>query len=132
LEEHLIDTELKESPKDIVLGIMRWWEKKRLIFNLIILSIVILAIGTCFYQRPNSLARVFDIPFFTQSLFYFIFINVCYCAGWGVQLLVYYYFNIQYDDSKYLDYLLLILGTLFTGGVTYFGYLENLMYGSPF
>lgn len=127
MEDDLIDNELSESPKDVILGIMRWWEKKRLIFNLIMIGIVSLAVGVYLFKRPNNFSHIFNGIFFVQSLFYFVFINVCYCAGWGIQLLGYYYFNIQYD-SKALDYTLFGIGSLFTGFVTYHGYLEYLIY----
>ena len=123
MEDRLIDNQLDESPKDVILGIMRWWEKKRLLFNLIILGIVVITVGTYLYEHPHNTDHIFNIPFVVQSLFYFIFINICYCAGWGIQLLTYYYFKIQYDSNA-LDYVLFVIGTLFTAFVTSAGYLE--------
>ncbi|MDG1331584.1 MAG: hypothetical protein P8P74_04595 [Crocinitomicaceae bacterium] len=125
MEDHLIDSEIDESPKDVILGIMRWWEKKRLLFNMIILSIIAIVISLHLVERPNSYRYIFGGGFIIQSIFYFVFINICYCLGWGVQLLRYYYFKTQYD-SKALDYVLFIFGTLVTGFFTYTGYLDYL------
>ena len=63
----MIDNELDESPKNVILGIMRWREKKHLHFNLIIFCIVLLAVAVSFYERPNVFGYIFDVPFFQQS-----------------------------------------------------------------
>lgn len=125
MEEHLIDNELNETPKDVILGIMRWWEKKRLLFNAIIIGIALIALIQAFLT--GSMNNHLGFSFFVQSAIYLIFINCCYCVGWGLQLLRYYYFNLQ-SDSKSLDYILFVGGTLFTGLVTYIGFLIYLRY----
>ncbi|MFK7784763.1 MAG: hypothetical protein AB8B56_06600 [Crocinitomicaceae bacterium] len=127
MEDKLIDNELNQLPKDVMLEIMGWWEKKRLLFNLIISGIVVLCVGAFLFEDSDGIEAVFNRSFLIQSILYFIFINICYSLGWALQLLGYYYFNTQYD-SKALDYTLFIIGTLFTSYVTYAGYLEFLMY----
>ena len=123
MDDHLIDSELNEIPKDTIREIMSWWERKRLLFNLIIAGIALLAL------IPNLIAGTINntlgLSFIIQSAVYLIFINCCYCAGWGIQLLRYYYFNFQ-NDSNALDYVLYTIGTLFTGLFTYFGFLVYL------
>lgn len=125
MDDHLIDNELNEIPKDTIREIMSWWERKRLLFNLIIVGIALLVL------IPNliagSLYIAVDLGILIRSAIYLIFINCCYCAGWGTQLLRYYYFNFQ-NDSNALDYVLYTIGTLFTGLFTYFGFLEYLRF----
>ena len=129
MEEHLIDTELEKpsTDKDILMEILRWWERKRLLFNLIMLCIILLAVIPYLYFQTDALSHILDASFITRSILYFVFINTCYCAGWGIQMLGYYYFKITYD-SNVLDYFFFIIGSLFTGYVTYFGYIEFLYY----
>lgn len=125
MEEHLIDNELNPSPKDILHGILRWWEKKRLLFNAIIIGIALLA----FVQAllTGTVHNQLGLSFVIQSIVYLLFINGCYCVGWGLQSLGYYYFNIH-SDSNVLEYVLFVSGTLFTGLITYFGFLQYLRY----
>lgn len=127
MEDNLIDNELNESPKDVILGIMRWWERKRLLFNLITLGIIMLVVIPFTISHVDGYSHILNGPFIIQSLLYFVFINLAYCAGWGIQLLGYYYFKIQYDSNA-LDYVLFIIGSLFTGLVTHEGYTEYLYY----
>ncbi|MCJ8290199.1 MAG: hypothetical protein HRT58_11100 [Crocinitomicaceae bacterium] len=127
MEDNLIDNELNESPKDVIIGIMRWWERKRLLFNMMTLGIIMLAVIPFTISKVDGVSYILSGPFIIQSLFYFLFINIAYCAGWGIQLLGYYYFKIQYDSNA-LDYVLFIIGSLITGLVTYHGYLEYIFY----
>lgn len=121
MEDHLIDNELNDAPKDVIFEILGWWEKKRLLFNLIILGMVGLAAIPYIVYYSFGSSRVFSGAFLIQSILYFIFINAAYCAGWGIQCLRYYYSKTQ-PESDVLNFILFTLGTLFTAFVTYFGY----------
>jgi hypothetical protein len=100
---------------------MKWWEKKRLLFNLIIVAVVIIVVIDTYSEYTFD--RLLSPIFFIQSILYFLFLNICYCAGWGIQFLRYYYFN-GLDDSKAFDITLFVLGTIFTAFVSYAGYSE--------
>lgn len=98
---------------------MRWWEKKRLLFNLIIVGIIILAIIDTYSHF--TIRRLLSPSFFIQSILYFIFLNICYCAGWGVHFLRHYYLN-SLDNSKTTNITLFVIGTLITAFFSFDGY----------
>ncbi|NVK65416.1 MAG: hypothetical protein HWE22_12565 [Flavobacteriales bacterium] len=119
MEDQLIDSETEEAPKDVILDIIRWWERKRILFNVLQVGIVLFVLF--FFYNGSSISAILRSEFIFQSLLYFLFVNFCYSAGWGVHLLLYYYFKTK-DTSHILDIVLLILGSLFTSLVTFQGY----------
>lgn len=127
MEEDLIDTTLNEVPKNVVAEIFRWWERKRLLFNLLMIGIIVFVAAMHLLTNsdtPNYYR--FSSDFFVRSIYYFLFINICYCAGWGIQLLAYYAFDIQYNSVKIVNIVLFTIGTVFTGYITLEGYTSYL------
>ncbi len=119
MEDQLIDRPTEQAPKDEILGIIRWWERKRIWFN--VLQIVIILFIIFFMETHWALNKMSRPIFYIESGLYFLFINICYCAGWGAHLLMYYYFK-SIDKSHILDFLMLLAGSAFTGLVTFVGY----------
>lgn len=126
MENDLIDgIETNQNPNDFAMNLIRWWEKKRLLFNSIILLVAFLGVALASTSNSGRIDQLYESEFFILSLLYFILINACYCVGWGIQLLAFYYFKIQHHSNA-LDIVLFVLGTSFTSLVTYSGYHDYL------
>jgi hypothetical protein len=100
-----------ESPKMDIWEAITWWEKKRLLYNIVVNGI---AIGRIFFELSK-----FNTPF-TQSHFlwlpiifiviqFFILANFCFCSGYVLEILEFYYFK-KIGFFKYRRWGLLILG----------------------
>jgi hypothetical protein len=81
-----------ETPRQII----SWWEKRRITFNLIIggvgLFVCLLQIGIASYSE-HILGETIGFPdppvfIFPAIIFYGIAANICYTAGWIVELFV--------------------------------------------
>ena len=72
-----------------ILSVVKWWEKKRLLFNLLVgLSGII---GMIIFHD------LFYLIFLAIPIFwYVIIVNICYSFGWGVYVLKRHY----YKDTK--------------------------------
>jgi len=76
--------------KEDILEIIQWWERKRLIYNIVLITI---SIAGLFLKSevPNS---VLTINSFIVLLIWVIGANAFYCAGWGIEIFIFYYFKI--------------------------------------
>ncbi len=92
---NLIDNDFvrKTKKKETRLERIKWWEKKRIRYNLIIGTISLIILGTCGFV----LGRFEElIEFF---FYYLFFLNCCFTLGWIVEILVLSVF--RSDISRY-------------------------------
>ncbi len=115
LDNELLDTlEKQGEPKsDQAMDVIRWWEKKRLVYNIIvILAEIMMTIsmshGVYYHGIPYLL--------FGSAIFTF-FANVSYTSGWSIELLGKYYFpNLEINETHRIVFF--TLGSLFSVFVT--------------
>ena len=111
MEDNLIDNELNETPNNEIMELIRWWERIRIHYNIVI---VLLLVFIFMYEksvRPFSATiNSFDI---IVSLIYLFLLNLCYCLGWGVPLLLSHYFKMS-PASIPIRYTLLTIGVTFS------------------
>jgi len=74
------------SLRDAVVSARRYWERRRLAYNLVLTALVI---GLVVYTWPHF-RPVFTFPAFLQALAYLMFLaglaNICYCAAYPLDL----------------------------------------------
>lgn len=83
---------------------VRWWERIRWVYNM-----VILISGSIPLYNQTELLNDFEIIFLI--VIYVFFANICYCLGWGIDVLAAYYFNYRFN-GQVTRMLLLVLGTV--------------------
>jgi hypothetical protein len=109
--DELDDLDNLAPQKMDILEAITWWEKKRLLYNMVING---LAISRIFFEFSK-----FKIPF-NQSHFpwlpiifiviqFFILANFCFCSGYILEILEFYYLK-KIGFFKYRRWGLLILG----------------------
>jgi hypothetical protein len=109
-----------ESPKMDIWEAITWWEKKRLLYNIVVNGI---AIGRIFFElsKFNTL--------FTQSHFpwlpiifiviqFFILANFCFCSGYVLEILEFYYLK-KIGILKPRRWGILILGYMISIPISY-------------
>jgi hypothetical protein len=105
---------------DEILPPVKWWEKKRLSYNLWVGGTGLIA--TLFCGLPVLMTTPFWV--ITHIALYGFVVNIFYSFGWGIEMLSLNYFNKNYTE-KYrhglfvFGTLVSILITLFLGLVTY-------------
>jgi hypothetical protein len=88
-----------------------WWEKKRLLYNIVING---LAIGRLFFElsklnSPFTQSHFPWLPIIFIVIQFFILANFCFCIGYVLEILEFYYFK-KIDFFKYRRWGLLISG----------------------
>jgi hypothetical protein len=95
---------------------VRWWEKKRLVYNLITLFggllVFVLRSGVPNGLSPNEFYHMHPYLFLGVML---LGANIFYCFGWGSEVLLNHYFKLTFF-SKGLRMFLYIGGSLFSFG----------------
>lgn len=94
MKEDILDADLENQEDPLFIGV-QWWEKKRLIYNLFLIGTQIIMMlsyssGTMQYGLENAII---------DSLFVAVIANGFYCIGWGLEILVRYYFNYQLEHQ---------------------------------
>ena len=114
-EDLLDEIELSKNKLDELFSSVRWWEKKRILFNIIV-------IGTQLFVMLVMLneTTLFGIPSaIINSLFYLLAANLFYCLGWGLEILSSHYLpgrELSKDRRSALFVLGLVFSTLITLG----------------
>jgi hypothetical protein len=83
---------------------VHWWERTRWVYNL-----VVLVSGSIPIYNRTELLNDFDV--ITIIVIYGFLANICYCLGWGIDLLGAHYFNYRFN-GQVTRMLLLVLGTV--------------------
>lgn len=103
------NSKLKEDDTNEISLSVRWWEKKRIIYNLIALTGGLLV----YFLRsevPNGISP-FDNYF--VIVFWLFGANIFYTCGWGSEILLNYYFKIRFWSDRF-RMTCFILGSLFS------------------
>ena len=107
----MIDTK-NQSKKElsIPMEMVNWWEKKRLIYNLIIVPMTILTLALFWKYVGTTISRpalIFD------AFWMLVWCNVLYTSGWVGGILRHHYFK-SYPLPSSGRWFLFILGTTFS------------------
>ena len=86
---------------------VKWWERKRFIYNVIALvgGLLVLLIRSAV---PNGIGL--NNPFFDMVFWLFI-ANIFYTCGWGSEILLNYYFKLPFFGNK-IRLVLFIIGCI--------------------
>lgn len=87
-----------------------WWEKKRLIYNLIIVPVTILALALLWKYAGVEIGHY---ELVLDSFWMLVWCNVLYTSGWVGGILRHHYLG-SYPLSTTGRWLLFIFGTVFT------------------
>jgi len=93
--------------------IIKWWEGKRMIYNLILIGFAIFVI-VWDYRYHSSIGTSIDYDIGEKvgtSIFYISMANVFYCLGTGFEFTCKYY---EQDFSNSGRYFLYVLGILYS------------------
>lgn len=109
-----------ESESDYKL-IIRWWERKRFIYNLVIIFVqVIIAL-----DYWNGVLRWGISDVLIGSAFFLLIANGFYTFGWALEFLINHYFS-RFKLKPIHRWLILILGlafSIFVTSIVYLGWL---------
>lgn len=102
-------SEEDQSPAERLLEAVLWWERRRLVYTLILLGGVLQSI---FMEGQGHLDNG---ELLLLVGFYLFMANLCYCLGWGSELLLWVYGKIFFRGRQ----LLFIIGTLLSLALTF-------------
>ncbi len=110
--ENILDQYSRRPVSKELYESIKWWESRRFFFNI--------AVGIAGFIPCSFFFRtILEIGIFNSSLGIFIYAllaNICYCFGWGIDILKSFYLkNPSFGKSKYT---LLVLGVIFSIWVT--------------
>ena len=124
LKENILDSEYLENETNEIYASINWWERKRLIFNLILIGVEILIIS--FFWRGAIEFGIGNTIFW--SIAYTIVANIFFSIGWGISVLIDYY-NLKFlKNIEKLRMLFFILGILFSIFLTIALFKDTLLY----
>ncbi|CAA6799067.1 MAG: Unknown protein [uncultured Aureispira sp.] len=89
-ENNLLD-DANISQDRLILDLIQWWEKRRVLYNIIVGLTGLLALLKI--TGGGADAHFYDILLFV-ALPYGLFANIAYLTGWVMDLLLRYYFKI--------------------------------------
>lgn len=121
-KENFLEFEKAFNGDGEILSIVRWWEKKRLTFTLVLLATEVIMMssniqGTIEFGISNAIIG---------SLAYTIVANGFFCLGWGLEVLIKYYKG--GDFLEQFRWFFLALGVLFSCLYTIILYHDTLSY----
>lgn len=106
-EEEIIDAPIIRGTNEAILDMVKWWEKKRLYYNLVVVGISVFTIWGLWSKAfvaggPQSVILTLITHIVGANLFY--------CSGWGIGILRFYYFKGEHMPNQ-ARWLLFIAGT---------------------
>ena len=120
----ILDSDYIRRDKDKIYNLVDWWERKRLVFNLTIIAIIVYEVF--FFWEETVRFGIIDA--IIGSIAYIIAANVFFSIGWGLNVLIVFYkltFLSSYEKYKMA---FLVVGVLFSILVTAFIYEGTLIY----
>jgi hypothetical protein len=113
--QDVIDSPVNSLKDSVIIEIIKWWEKKRWIYNVILVGFVIFLL---FAFTNNPAQEIWErghiIP---MTILHLVLANLCYLLGWLPGVIFHYYFNTKglADRSRWT---LFFFGVLFSLLVT--------------
>lgn len=83
-EETLLDLDQPGNNQDSYLVAVRWWERKRIIYNTVIILTII---GVYFYAYGTPYF-IYRSSFISDSIMWLVVANIAYTVGWIGELFV--------------------------------------------
>ena len=120
-EENILDSSFITSLKERLYSSVKWWEGRRFLYNLIIIFCEIIMMFL-FWKSTQKFGIGKSIFW---SVLYTIAANVFFSMGWGIEILVEYYFKESQWIEKYRD-AFLVMGILFSIFITIVLYKQSL------
>ena len=121
LNENILDSEYHDNE---IYASINWWERRRFIFNLILIGVEILIIS--FFWRGAIEFGIGNTIFW--SIAYTIAANLFFSIGWGISVLINYY-NLKFlKNIEKLRMLFFIVGILFSIFLTIAIFKETLLH----
>jgi len=114
--QELLDIELTDKKEYVEIEIIRWWERKRILYNALLFGIEILVM---LYYWQETVEFGISLSIFETLLVNFI-ANVFYTAGWTLELLFSYYLK-RIMPSAFRK-VFFSLGTLFSLALAFTAY----------
>lgn len=106
-KENILDIENIRREEPIIMEIVNWWEKKRLIYNIIIIVLELIMLSM-YWEIVEAYSTAHAI---LGSIVYTIGANVFFSIGWGIEILSLYYFKTT-DFLEKTRVLFLVLGII--------------------
>lgn len=106
--ENILDEYNKQPLSKELYESIKWWEKRRILYNIAVgIAAIFPILRLCIF-----IESIDYIPFSLGIIVYLCLANICYCFGWGIDILKSFYFkNSTYGKHKSL---LLVLGIVFS------------------
>ena len=124
IKENILDSEYFENKTNEIYVSINWWERKRFVFNLILIGVEILMI-LFFWKGAIQFGIGYTIFW---SIAYTIVANIFFSIGWGISVLIDYY-NLKFlKNIEKLRMLFFILGILFSIFLTIALFKNTLFY----
>ncbi len=111
-DQEILDSTINNKQYKQLLLALRWWEKKRLVFNIIVGVVGFLGLGLVS-------VRMFPIEF-AGIIFWGLFLNLCYSLGFLFEVFDAYYFKGKLRLYRF-RLIFFIVGTLSAVLVTFLG-----------
>ena len=110
--QNIIDTPETKTPKtSLVKEMIIWWEKKRLIYNALIIGLSVFFIYN-FWDYPLRL-KIGTSEIIWDTLVFVIVANLFYTSSWGLGIISHYVFKTK-GLNNVGKWVLFVLGTLFS------------------
>jgi len=90
----MVDKHNITSNSNIMDGV-KWWEKKRLYYNLALITIIIIGL-ILKLSVPNSFLSE---NYLLAVLIWMFGANILFCSGWGFEVLLMYFFKISLKNN---------------------------------
>jgi hypothetical protein len=120
-EEDIIDHDFDASGKDLFEPI-RWWERRRVWYNALLILVVFLAMtkyaeGVLNYGVSDAIVH---------SVIVCAIANVFYSVGWGIEVIIMYYYSDEFRMKSGLRMTFYVLGVLFSMALAWEMYSNTL------
>jgi hypothetical protein len=108
-EDHIDILDTPKPTHSLKKQIIIWWEKRRLIYNVLIIAFSVFLMYT-FWDYP--MRTIIGTKQVILDAVIFIFIaNVCYTSGWILGIINHYLFNTK-RSSNTIKWILFTIGTI--------------------
>lgn len=111
-QQNIIDAHKTNTPeKSIVKEMILWWEKKRLIYNVLIIGLSIFLMYDFWDYPMRSIIGTRQIVW--NTIVFVLGANLFYTSGWGLGVISHYLFKTNGLNNTG-RWILFVLGTLFS------------------